>query len=121
MSAVPKIPRAQSVAAVERACRAWRCLASVTRNDARANGVTGHLPTLDKMANGSRGRSGPTQLTQLAREMRSAGIPRADATERLRGMADMIAALVYHDEAESTHRTLAGMRRRATDTPNSAA
>lgn len=81
--------------AIDRACQAWQCVASVTRRDARSNGVTGQLRQLDELASGRRGRSAPTQLSHLAAEMRSVGVSRAEASERLRGVADLIVALTY--------------------------
>jgi hypothetical protein len=87
--------------ALDRACQAWQCVASLTRADARDRGVHGTLPTLDNLASGHRGRSVPRGLTVMAREMRDAGIPREDAVSRLKDVAEFIAVLTYTDGPEA--------------------
>jgi hypothetical protein len=87
--------------ALDRACQAWQCVASLTRADARDRGVHGTLPTLDNLASGHRGRSVPRGLTVMAREMRDAGIPREDAVSRLKDVAEVIARLTYADGPEA--------------------
>ena len=81
--------------AIDRACSAWRCVASVTRADARANGVHGQLRQLDELSSGHRGKAAPRGVYVLAKEMRDAGIPRDEAAQRMADVAALIVALTY--------------------------
>jgi hypothetical protein len=84
-----------TVSAIDRACIAWRTVASVTRADARDNGVHGELRQLDEVASGHRGKAAPKGIHMLAREMRAAGIPFDEAAGRLCDVALHIAQMAY--------------------------
>ncbi|UOF79599.1 hypothetical protein [Caudoviricetes sp.] len=97
MKVAPIYQQRVPVSATERARQAWAAMCYETRTHLRDIGIHGRLPVLNKMAEQSRGMNAPTQLSKLAFELREAGVPRADAEERITGIARYIVALAYHD------------------------
>jgi len=91
MKVAPIYQQRTTVNATDRARQAWAAMCYETRTHLRDIGIHGRLPVL------TRGMNAPTQLSKLAFELREAGVPRADAEERITGIARYIVALAYHD------------------------
>lgn len=86
------------IPAIERARQAWADMARQTRTDLRHIGVTGPMRRISDVAGQTRVASVPAGLYHFAEAMREAGVPLAEAAERISERAKWIAALAYQGD-----------------------